>query len=73
MYKLRLRGAMGSVELFVEFFGYLAGLMIGSLVNIHIMPWITVCPCLIFLAFSWYVIESPGKLFNHQINYSISR
>jgi len=56
---IRLRGAMGSVELFVEFFGYLAGLMIGSLVNIHMMPWITVGPCVVFLLFSWYVIESP--------------
>ena len=71
MYKLRLRGAMGSVELFVEFFGYLAGLMIGSLVNIHIMPWITVCPCLIFLAFSWYVIESPGNYQISRVNYLI--
>ena len=37
------------------------GLMIGSLVNIHMMPWITVGPCVVFLLFSWYVIESPGK------------
>ena len=57
----RLRGAMGSVELFVEFFGYLSGLMIGSLVNVHVMPWITVIPCVIFLAMSWYIIESPGE------------
>ncbi len=55
----RLRGPMGSLMNLTPSVGYLYGFVLSSIVPIHILPWILVLPSIIFLVFSWYVVESP--------------
>ena len=50
---------MGSMMTLIPNGGYLYGIMFSSIVPVHILPWILVLPSIIFLAFFWYVVESP--------------
>ena len=50
---------MGSLMTLTPNGGYLYGIMFSSIVPVHILPWILVLPSIIFLVFSWYVVESP--------------
>jgi len=62
---IRSRGFIGSLNSVTPNAGYLYGQILGSMVPIHIVPWIMVAPCAVFLVFSWYVVRSPVWLMKY--------
>jgi len=62
---VRMRGMMGSLNTMTPNAGYLYGLVIGSYVPVHLIPWVIVGPCILFVLLSWYMVESPVWLIKH--------
>jgi len=56
---VKWRGALSSLNVVTNNAGYLYGIMVGSLFHISIFPWVMVGPSLIFLIFSWCLVDTP--------------
>jgi len=56
---VRWRGSLGSCNALTPNAGYLYAIMVGTQFHLKYFPWIMVVPSIIFLLFSWVLVDTP--------------
>ena len=56
---VRWRGSLGSCNALTPNAGYLYAILVGTQFHLKYFPWIMVVPSIIFLLFSWVLVDTP--------------
>jgi len=56
---IKLRGTLGSLNTLTVNSGYLYGLCVGMVLSVTYLPLVMIAPAILFLAFYWFLPESP--------------